>query len=128
MFFMPESPYYLITKGKKEEASKSLLWLRGGGAYNVEPEIQGIEDAVEEEKSIGSISLKELLTVDIYVKPFAIMMTLTPSSKSTLGAGRFWKSVRFRQHAAHGVGTVPRALNHARCGTRRDILEVAVCG
>ena len=26
MFFMPESPYYLIGKGKEEEALKSLQW------------------------------------------------------------------------------------------------------
>jgi hypothetical protein len=29
MFFMPETPYYLITKGKVEQAEKSMSWLRG---------------------------------------------------------------------------------------------------
>ena len=42
----------------------------------MEPEIEGMKEAVAEEKRIGSISLKELVTVDIYWKPFAIMMML----------------------------------------------------
>ena len=76
MIFMPESPYYLITKGKEPQAAKSPLWLRGGGSYNVEPEIKSIKEAVEEEKKIGSISLLELVSVDVYWKPFAIIMML----------------------------------------------------
>lgn len=27
---MPESPYYLIKKGKTEEAVRTVTWLRGG--------------------------------------------------------------------------------------------------
>ncbi|KAG8227203.1 hypothetical protein J437_LFUL003409 [Ladona fulva] len=30
-FFMPESPYHLLAKGKIEEAERSLVWLRGRG-------------------------------------------------------------------------------------------------
>lgn len=29
LFFVPESPHWLILKGKEEEAKKSLMWLRG---------------------------------------------------------------------------------------------------
>ena len=29
MFFMPESPFYLVSKNKESEAMKSLVWLRG---------------------------------------------------------------------------------------------------
>lgn len=29
-FWMPESPYHLLAKGKRQEAIKTLRWLRGG--------------------------------------------------------------------------------------------------
>ena len=33
-YFMPESPIYLLSRGKKSEAEKSLRWLRNVGNLN----------------------------------------------------------------------------------------------
>jgi hypothetical protein len=38
-FFMPESPYYLLARGRQEEASKSLVWLRSSSKDAVGPEL-----------------------------------------------------------------------------------------
>jgi len=40
VFFVPESPRYLLMKGRREDASKSLCWLRGTkSAQDVESEL-----------------------------------------------------------------------------------------
>jgi SP family facilitated glucose transporter-like MFS transporter 8 len=48
-FFFPESPYYLLAKGKREEATKALQWLRGQSRVGVQAELNDIQAAVEEE-------------------------------------------------------------------------------
>ncbi|EFA10110.1 facilitated trehalose transporter Tret1 isoform X1 [Tribolium castaneum] len=47
--FMPESPYYLLGKGKYEAAQKSLRRLRG--TMDVDKELQEISKAVERQRS-----------------------------------------------------------------------------
>ncbi|EEB19066.1 sugar transporter, putative [Pediculus humanus corporis] len=47
LFFMPETPFYLISKNKKNLAEKSLKWLRGN-LVNVELELNKIEVEVTE--------------------------------------------------------------------------------
>ena len=49
LFLIPETPRYLIEKGKVEEARKALLWLRPTG-YNIEAELLEIQTASAEEK------------------------------------------------------------------------------
>jgi SP family facilitated glucose transporter-like MFS transporter 8 len=47
--WMPESPIYLVSKGKVKEAEKSLLWLRGARYithYDVKPELERIQKYV----------------------------------------------------------------------------------
>ena len=41
MLFMPESPVYLLKRGREEEAVRSLQWLRGAG-YDVTEEVQEV--------------------------------------------------------------------------------------
>ena len=38
--FIPESPVYLLSRGKSDEAEKSLKWLRGGGDVDVGDELK----------------------------------------------------------------------------------------
>ncbi|XP_037948159.1 facilitated trehalose transporter Tret1 [Teleopsis dalmanni] len=47
-FFMPESPYYFAGKGRKEDALKSLQYLRGQSAEGVQDELASIQAEVEE--------------------------------------------------------------------------------
>lgn len=47
--FMPESPYYLLLKQKKEQAAKNLKWLRN--TDDVQEELESICAAVERQQS-----------------------------------------------------------------------------
>ncbi|XP_055850155.1 facilitated trehalose transporter Tret1-like [Episyrphus balteatus] len=46
--FLPESPYYYAGKGKKEDAIKSLQFLRGRSAEGVQEEMTAIQASVDE--------------------------------------------------------------------------------
>lgn len=52
LFFIPESPRWLINHGKYEEGVKSLAWLRPDDT-NVRLEAEEIRDAIEREREIG---------------------------------------------------------------------------
>ena len=71
MFFMPESPYWLLQKGRTDEARRALQWFRGSG-IDIEPEMQTMAESHEEEVRIGSISLKALFTHKLYLFPFLL--------------------------------------------------------
>lgn len=47
--FVPESPYYLLWKDKRDKAKKSLEYFRPG--VQVEEELKAIEEAIERQKS-----------------------------------------------------------------------------
>ena len=74
MFFMPESPYFLITKGKNEEALKSLQWLRG--SENMEDELEEFKREFRDQKLLGNVSYFDLITDSVYLRPFLIVMAL----------------------------------------------------
>jgi hypothetical protein len=61
MFFMPETPYYLITKSKMEQAEKSLSWLRGK-QYDTTKEMGELQATYQDQIKTGSVSIKQLLT------------------------------------------------------------------
>lgn len=53
--FMPETPAFLIAKGRKDDAIKSLKFLRGKSAEGVQEEYDAIQSSVEESmKNKGS--------------------------------------------------------------------------
>lgn len=75
MFFMPESPVFLISKGRRDDAKKSLLFLRGP-KFNIEKELAEIELNVRESKKAGSVGLVTLITNKEYLLPILISMVV----------------------------------------------------
>uniref|UniRef100_A0A1Y1K9U0 Major facilitator superfamily (MFS) profile domain-containing protein n=1 Tax=Photinus pyralis TaxID=7054 RepID=A0A1Y1K9U0_PHOPY len=71
--FMPESPYYLLVKNRKEEARQALRILRG--TEDVDRELEEIAQAVEEENRARGRPL-ELFTVKSNRKAIIIMSVL----------------------------------------------------
>ena len=74
MFFMPESPYYLVAKGKDVQALKCLQWLRG--SENAKNVLEEVKREFSEQKLIKSVSYVNLLTDAVYLRPFLIVMAL----------------------------------------------------
>ena len=72
---MPESPVYLIEKGKLQEAVASLRWLRGQDA-DITGELETVEQIVAGSKQIGNIGVVALLTNKIYLVPFLLSIML----------------------------------------------------
>ncbi len=72
MFFMPESPVYLISKGKEEEAKKSLHWLRG--TENVGEEIEVLKQSQKAQESTGRVGILGLFKSREYFEPWLIMI------------------------------------------------------
>lgn len=59
--FQPESPYFLVMKGKEKEAADSLAWLRGKSTDEVEEELADIITSVKREMG-DKASWKDILS------------------------------------------------------------------
>ena len=75
MFFMPESPVFLVSKGRMEAARSSLLFLRGP-RYDVDKELLEIQSTVRESQEVGDIGLVSLLTQSHYRLPLLLSVLL----------------------------------------------------
>eukprot|EP00122_Pirum_gemmata_P016697 Pgem_evm1s15617 len=60
MIFLDDSPRWLVSKGRIEEARSALLRLRN--LHEVEPEIVAIEEDLEEQRAIGEGSWREVFS------------------------------------------------------------------
>ncbi len=83
--FIPESPYYLIRKGKDEEARKSISWLRGKD-FNVDAEIQDIKESLAErgrEDRDATVGMWTVVTHWIYLKPLLLMVVVMAGQQIT---------------------------------------------
>ena len=51
MLFMPESPFYLVSKDEEHAALKSLTWLRGS-EDNINMELEDLKKSIQELKYV----------------------------------------------------------------------------
>ena len=72
---MPETPYFLVFRGKERAASKALHWLRGKG-YDITPELDKTKEGVAQQKALNTVNFKTLFTVGMYWKPLTICLCL----------------------------------------------------
>ncbi|KAF3762821.1 general substrate transporter [Cryphonectria parasitica EP155] len=61
LFFIPESPRWLLEHGNKEKALKSLLWHRPYGQIGAEEELKDIQEALDNDlKTKENVSVKNM--------------------------------------------------------------------
>ncbi|KMY99309.1 facilitated trehalose transporter Tret1-2 homolog isoform X1 [Drosophila simulans] len=73
-FFMPESPTYLVSKDRSENAIKSIQWLRGK-EYDYEPELAELRETDRETKA-NKVNVWAALNRPVTRKALAISMGL----------------------------------------------------
>ena len=76
VFFIPDSPYWLVEKGREEEARRSLIILRGS-SYDIEEEFSEIVNKKRAKEARG-MNVLETLCSRVFIIPFlrigALMM------------------------------------------------------
>jgi len=81
LFFIPESPRWLILQGRQEDGRKSLAWLRPAGT-SVEAEAEEIRLAIEKEQEMGS----NVGILDMFANPIDRRRTVLSVGAVTLQA------------------------------------------
>ncbi|XP_076050081.1 facilitated trehalose transporter Tret1-2 homolog [Oratosquilla oratoria] len=77
LFFLPESPYWLVKKGKDEEARAALSTLRGGGPESrVEEELKKIRSGLTAQPSYTAMDQLYQLSVSSNAKPLALVVAV----------------------------------------------------
>uniref|UniRef100_A0A182S4P1 Facilitated trehalose transporter Tret1 n=1 Tax=Anopheles funestus TaxID=62324 RepID=A0A182S4P1_ANOFN len=73
-FWMPETPYYLLARGNKKAAAKSLRWLRRNSS--IDEELNRMEKLVQDSKQKGN-PLRQLLLTSANKKSLVIILLLS---------------------------------------------------
>ena len=95
--FMPESPTYLMSQSKEQEAIASLHWLRGNH-YDINPELSAIRKNSEKQRGIKTVGLQELVSINIYLKPLLVVMVVMMLQQlSGINAVSFYIQIIFNQ-------------------------------
>ena len=72
---LPESPVWLMRRGREEEARLTLAWLRGG-KYDIEPEVEEIKEVIAKEENKTKQSVTEVVRNRSFLQPLALTCTL----------------------------------------------------
>ena len=75
MSFMPESPFYLVSKNRETDALESLVWLRGN-TNEIYSELDQLKKSTQEQQDSPDFSYIKLFTEALYFKPFIIALML----------------------------------------------------
>ncbi len=110
MFFSPESPKYLIEKGKGQQAAKSLQRLRGSH-YDISEELKQLNKEVEIDNNRENASVRAIMSERIYFLPLVLMLLLV-FLQQVSGVSFFFSYTQEIFEAAGtdmDPGTVPRS-------------------
>ena len=72
---LPESPVWLMRRGREEEARRTLAWHRGN-KYDIEPEVEEIREVIEEEEKKSEQSVREVIKARSLLQPLVLTCTL----------------------------------------------------
>jgi len=75
VIFVPESPFYLVSKNCEDDALKSLIWLRGS-TFDVKSELEDLKKSYKKRRESSNFSYAKLFTEGIYFKPFIVVLVL----------------------------------------------------
>ncbi|XP_071445144.1 facilitated trehalose transporter Tret1-like [Hetaerina americana] len=123
-FWMPETPKYLLSKGKREEARKSLAWLRG--RPDVGEELAAMHTLVEEESiAQKNTSFKDIISSKTNVKAFFICLGILMFQQlSGVNAVIFYTGTIFK---AAGSG-LPPTVSPVIVGVVQTVFTVVAAG
>lgn len=79
--FMPESPYWLLQRGRREDARRALHWLRRTDEQSVAAELGEMSRALELQQQQQQPSLRDIISSRGPRKAFTIVTTLQVSTQ-----------------------------------------------
>ena len=72
---LPESPVWLMRRGREEEGRRTLAWHRGG-KYDIELEVEEIREVTTKEENKTTQSVIEVFKQRTFLHPLALTCTL----------------------------------------------------
>ena len=114
MPFMPESPVFLMSKQREEDARKTLKRLRSP-QYDINKEINQIKKSLAEKQAVGSASVKDMVTRREYFLPMIVgIMLFLIQAMSGLDAITFYLGDIYI-HAGTGIDPALQATLASLC-------------